>query len=261
MAEIKTDLTIFPIVTRKPTQLFIHFLPDYEGDTIIIQIPKKTTETPASLGIMPAKTEKTQPPEISYTNILIDCAGFDDSIAEIIRKRLQISEIHYIIITHGDKDHILGIEGIISNFGLGNPLSKKEYQKLFKPKKKGTNTDAPKIGSSIPLQKIYLPDPEQQEGSFSCSYKALVKRLQALQTIISSALLVYPSKDEGGLKIGENVDITKNDEIKLVFQGPKEDFFKLEKYNYNKLQQSEKSNNTSLLFKISYKDRNYLLSL
>ncbi|MHA1680531.1 MAG: ComEC/Rec2 family competence protein [Promethearchaeota archaeon] len=85
-----------PPLKEAPGTMFVHVLPHFRGDTIIVQVPD------------PAKQK--------YTCIFIDVAGFDEHFFSRYFERFNISSIDYLFITHPHKDHFKGVQPLLEHF-------------------------------------------------------------------------------------------------------------------------------------------------
>jgi ribonuclease BN (tRNA processing enzyme) len=171
---VASNLDIYPIESRNPNQLYIHFLPQFIGDNFIIQIPESSS--------VPVK----------YINVLVDCGNFDEKITNnIVENCLGIKEIHYFILTHGDYDHVRGMAKFIFNFGFTGSYRGEKVRSLV-ISGLATADDAKGIASSMVLKKIYLPS---RPGK--AFYRIFIKRLNFLQNIIKDKqFMVYPSDEK-----------------------------------------------------------------
>ncbi len=100
LAKKKYVGSTIPPFNNAENGLYVHIIPQPEGDTIIVRIPYDDTKTKG------------------YKNILIDAATYNEDYFNAIRTTYKITEFDYVFITHAHYDHYLGIKEILESFKL-----------------------------------------------------------------------------------------------------------------------------------------------
>jgi beta-lactamase superfamily II metal-dependent hydrolase len=212
MVGINSRLSVYPVMERIPGLLYVHFLPRHRGDNIIIQVPLSTED-------------------MEYSNVLIDCNKYSDDTRNIIKNDLGIQEIHHVIITHADADHVGGMGKIIEEF-------------------------------KDSIIRVYLPS-----GANVSRLKQLVKKLRKIKDIYHKPdpFIIWPS-DKYSMNQGINITLTAEDAapsstnpdaVMMRFHGPTSEFISSDTYKQIK-DKAIKMNESSLVFSLSYYIRNLI---